>query len=94
MPYKNMLFGVFGAKIIRIWIHSKYFANFWVSNCDTKINTKLTVPYVSSLKISTFNPAKTAKKQSIQQNISKNGRNINHFIPYIQTFIQKSAAKF
>lgn len=94
MPCENNLLGDFGAKIIRIYIHSKHFTFFMVSNFDTKINTKLTVIYVSSLKISAFNPAKTAKKQSIQQNISKNGGNINHFIPYIQIIIQKSAAFF
>ncbi len=94
MPCKIMLLGVFGAKIIRIYIHSKFFANLWVSNCDPKNNTKLTIPYATSLKNSTFNHAKSAKKQSIRQNISKNGGNFNHFIPYIQIFIQKSAAKF
>ena len=54
MPCKIMLLGVFGAKIIRIYIHSKFFANLWVSNCDPKNNTKLTIPYATSLKNSTF----------------------------------------
>ena len=94
MPCKIMLHGVFGAKIIRIYIHSKQFTFFWMSNCDPKNNTKLTIPYATSLKNSTFNHAKSAKKQSIRQNISKNGGNFNHLIPYIQIFIQKSAAKF
>ena len=56
-----MLLGVFGAKIIRIYIHSKQFTFFWMSNCDPKNNTKLTIPYATSLKISTFNHAKSAK---------------------------------
>lgn len=94
MPCENNLLGDFDAKIIRIYIHSKFFANLWVSNCDPKNNTKLTIPYATSLKNSTFNHAKSAKKQSIRQNISKNGGNFNHFIPYIHIIIQKSAAKF
>ena len=61
MPCKIMLLGVFGAKIIRIYIHSKFFANLWVSNCDPKNNTKLTIPYATSLKNSTFNHTKSAK---------------------------------
>lgn len=94
MPCKIMLLGVFGAKIIRIYIHSKQFTFFMVSNFDAIINIKLTNQHASLLKISTFNHTKSAKKQSIRQNISKNGGNFNHFIPYIQIFIQKSAAKF
>jgi hypothetical protein len=65
-----------------------------VSHYDTKINAKLTVPYASSLKISTFNHAKTIKRQSIEQFAAKNCGIINHFIPYIQIYSQKSAAKF
>ena len=61
MPCENNLLGDFDAKIIRIYIHSKFFANLWVSNCDPKNNRKLTIPYATSLKISTFNHAKSAK---------------------------------
>ena len=49
MPCENNLLGDFDAKIIRIYIHSKQFTFFWMSNCDPKNNTKLTIPYATSL---------------------------------------------
>ena len=47
MPCENNLLGDFDAKIIRIYIHSKQFTFFWMSNCDPKNNTKLTIPYAT-----------------------------------------------
>ncbi len=61
MPCKIMLLGVFGAKIIRIYIHSKQFTFFMVSNFDAIINIKLTNQHAPLLKISTFNHTKSAK---------------------------------
>ena len=94
MPCENNLLGDFDAKIIRIYIHSKQFTFFWVSNFDAIINIKLTNQHASLLKYPIDNHAKTIKSQSIEQFAAKKCGIINHFIPYIQIYFQKSAAKF
>ena len=85
MPCKIMLLGVFGAKIIRIYIHSKQFTIFMVSNFDAIINIKLTNQHAFITQNIHLQPYEISKIGNLYNKIVvKRSGIINHFIPYIQ----------